>query len=71
MLTHLHLTAHVVWDDVLWQVIAVYQDGADSQTVALEHSGRAPLDGEDSPQAVLAAAVRALERQCVEKRAPH
>lgn len=65
MLTHLHLTAHVVWDDVLWQVIAIYQDSADGESVTLHHSGRAPLDGEDSPQAVLAAAVRALERECV------
>lgn len=66
MLTHIHLTAHVVWDDVLWQVIAIYQHEADGESVALERSGRAPLDGQDAPQAVLAAAVRALERAGVE-----
>ncbi len=71
MLTHIHLNAHVVWDDVLWQVIAIYQDSADAEPVTLERAGRAPLDGEDSPYGVLAAAVRALERDRVQQSPPH
>ena len=66
MLTHVTLSAHLVWDEVLWQVVAIYQDSADGEPVALHRSGRASAAGQDAPQAVLAAAVRALESGRVE-----
>lgn len=70
MWTHVHLNCHVVWNDVLWSVTAVWQDDAEEKPVVLEKSGRAPLSEGDGPDEVLIAAALALQRMALEGRAP-
>jgi hypothetical protein len=63
MWTHVHLACHLVWDDVLWSVTAVWQDDHDSEPVTITRSGRAAVAGLDHPHEHLLAAVRAFERE--------
>lgn len=60
MFTEFTLRCQVVWDDVLWRVVAVWTDDQGSEPVVLEKSGRAPLDGAEGPDDVMAAAIRAM-----------
>lgn len=66
MLTHVSLSLHLVWEDVLWSVVALYEDGDGSDPVAIYRSGRAPVGAEDSPQALLQAAVHAMTFEIAE-----
>lgn len=68
MWTHISLNVHVVWDDALWSVTALYQDDQESEPIALSKSGRASLEGVEDPDGILAVAVRALERVALEGR---
>jgi len=61
MWTHVSVNAHIVWDDALFSLVAVWQDDEISEPVALERRGRVPLDGDDGPQHVLRRVLRALE----------
>lgn len=68
MWTHVHLNCHVVWNDVLWTVTAVWQDDGEEPPVILEKSGRCALGDLDGPDAVLAAATSALQGRALEGR---
>lgn len=63
MWTQASLSLHHVWDDVLWRATAIWQDDDVTEPVVLNLSGRAPVGGLESPYALLAAALLALERE--------
>lgn len=62
MWTHISVNAHVVWDDALWTLTALWQDDPEQQPVALERSGRVPLGGDDGPLHVMTQILAALSR---------
>lgn len=68
MWTNINLTTHVVWDEILWTVVAIWQDGLGNDAVVMEKSGRCAVGVEDGPDAVLLAAVRALQGAALQKR---
>lgn len=63
MWTHVSLNAHVVWEDALWTVVAVWQEDPGVEPLTLERSGRVPLTGDWTPEAVLAACVDGMRRE--------
>jgi hypothetical protein len=68
MWTHVSLNCERVWDDVLWRVVAIWQEDDGADPVVMEKSGRGPLGALDGPDAILGAAVAALEGQALEGR---
>lgn len=62
MLTHVAIQAHVVWDDILWSVRAMYQEAPTEAPVVLTKSGQTPMTDDDSPEGVLAAVTAAIAR---------
>jgi hypothetical protein len=62
MWTHVSLNAHIVWDDALWTLTALWVDDPESEPIALERSGRVPLGGDDGPQHVITQVLAALSR---------
>ena len=67
MWTHVHLECHIVWDDVLWAVSAVWADEDSSEPVVMVKRGRCPIGADSGPDAALLAAARALQGQALEE----
>jgi len=65
MFTTTTLITHRVWDEVLWSATAVWDDGSGAEPARLYASGRAPLGADDTPTALLTAAVGAMRSQVV------
>lgn len=59
MWTHVSLQAHIVWEDVLWQAILIWEEDDPESRVTLEKSGRVPLPADGGPEDALSAAVAA------------
>jgi hypothetical protein len=62
------LRCQIVWEDVLWTVLAVWQEDDASEPIVMEKSGRCSLGGDSGPDAVLSAAVAALQGEALEGR---
>jgi hypothetical protein len=63
MWTHVSLNLDIVWEDVLWRALAIWQEDEHSEPVVLEKGGRVPLPADGGPDEALYAAVRALQGQ--------
>jgi hypothetical protein len=61
MWTTVSLSTHQVLDLVEWRAVAIYDAGDGTDTVALTRSGYATLGDDDSPEAILRAALRAFQ----------
>lgn len=61
MWQNISLNVTQVWDEALWRATAVWQDDEDSEPIVLQRTGRVSLNGDDSPELVLQAAVRDLQ----------
>lgn len=60
MWTSIHLATHQVWDDLLWSVTALWDEGDGTPPVALTKQGQCPLHGADAPHDMLAAALKSM-----------
>lgn len=63
MWTNVSLNCTIVWDDCLWRMTAIWQEGPEDEPVMLEKSGRVPLGSDTSPRNALRRAVVAMERE--------
>jgi hypothetical protein len=68
MWTHLSLNVEVVWDDVLYRLIAIWQDHDAAEPVVLEKGGRAPLGDDRSPEGAMRAALAASAAELGQER---
>jgi hypothetical protein len=67
MWTHATLTVHIVWEEVLWEARALWQDSLEEPPIVLEKSGRVALPADGSPAAALKAAAEAMTRAADER----
>lgn len=61
MWTHVSLNAEIVWDDVLWRAVALWQDDDAAEPVVMEKSGRVPVGADATPEAALYRAALAMQ----------
>jgi len=69
MFTHVSLNLELVWDDILWRLVAVWQEDDAAEPVVLEKAGRVAAGTDRSPE-VLAflCAQRAMREAASEER---
>lgn len=63
MWTNVSLNCTIVWDDALWRMSAVWQEGPEDEPVLLQKEGRVSLGGDTSPRNALRRACAAMERE--------
>jgi hypothetical protein len=63
MWTHISLNVDIVWEDVLWREVAIWQDDDAGEPVALEKGGRVPLGADRTPEGALAVAIAAARSE--------
>jgi hypothetical protein len=63
MWTHVSLNAEIVWEDVIWRAILVWEDEAGGDPVVLEKSGRVHLGADGTPEEALKRACDAASAQ--------
>jgi len=61
MWTHVSLNAEIVWEDVLWRAVALWQDSDTDEPIVMEKSGRVALGADATPEAALYRAVLAMQ----------
>lgn len=65
MWTHVSLNVDIVWEEVLYRCVAIWQEQPGLEPVCLEKSGRTALPPGGGPDEALAAAARALQGQAL------
>lgn len=57
MWTNISLNTHLVWEDVLWSVTAIWVEDHDAEPVTIQRTGTTSIGADDSPEAILTVAL--------------